>query len=61
MVALALLGFHLWHGFGSAFRTLGVHHRRYSLWLKRTGWVFSLLMAAGFITIPLAVLIGIIH
>ncbi len=50
--ALAVIGFHLWHGFGSAFESLGVG---YSRGLKRLGQVLALVITAGFIFIPLAI------
>ena len=54
LIAFILLAFHLAHGFQSAFQTLGLQvskrlHRR----LNTAGWVFSVLICAGFATIPL--------
>jgi succinate dehydrogenase / fumarate reductase cytochrome b subunit len=51
-VAMVLVGFHLWHGFGSAFESLGAEHR---LWLRRLGQVIALVVAGGFLMIPVLV------
>lgn len=53
VVGMAILGFHLWHGFGSAFESLGVTHSRT---LRRVGNVTAVLMAGGFAIIPLVIL-----
>jgi succinate dehydrogenase / fumarate reductase cytochrome b subunit len=53
VVAMLVLGFHLWHGFYSAFQTLGLYHTKYGKWMKWAGRVYTLLITAGFILIPL--------
>lgn len=55
VVGMAILGFHLWHGFGSAFESLGVTH---SKTLRRVGNVIAVVMAGGFAIIPLVILLG---
>lgn len=52
VVAMFILGFHLWHGFQSAFRTLGLHNLRYHRWVKYFGFFFSIVMTIGFAIIP---------
>jgi succinate dehydrogenase / fumarate reductase cytochrome b subunit len=47
------LGYHLWHGFGSAFQTLGLNHRKYTPLIKAVGYGFSVIVAAGFAAMPL--------
>lgn len=49
VLAMVVIGFHLWHGFGSAFETLGVHYRRP---LRRLGQALAVVIAAGFLIIP---------
>jgi len=49
--AMAVLGFHLFHAFQSAFQTLGFTSQR----LKRTGILLSLALALGFGLIPIYV------
>ncbi|NUM79229.1 succinate dehydrogenase cytochrome b subunit [bacterium] len=52
-VIMILLGVHLRHGFWSAFQSLGVNHPRYSPVIYGFGIFFALVMAAGFILIPI--------
>ena len=49
------LGFHLLHGFQSAFQTLGLNHKTYTPVVKTLGVLYSILVVAGFITIPLVI------
>jgi succinate dehydrogenase / fumarate reductase cytochrome b subunit len=51
IVALILLGLHLDHGFSSAFQSLGAS--RLSRGLRAGGRVFTFVVIAGFISIPL--------
>ena len=53
VVVMILLGFHLRHGFWSAFQSLGVNHPRYSPIIYAAGYVFTLFIAIGFLAIPL--------
>lgn len=50
---MALLGFHLRHGFWSAFQSLGANHPRYMPIIYTVGIFIALVLAAGFLTIPL--------
>jgi succinate dehydrogenase / fumarate reductase cytochrome b subunit len=52
VVAMVFLGFHLRHGFWSAFQSLGVHHPRFTPVIYGTGVVLAILLAAGFIVLP---------
>ncbi|GAC1450320.1 MAG: succinate dehydrogenase cytochrome b subunit [Chitinophagaceae bacterium] len=59
VVILYLLGcislaYHLMHGFQSAFRTLGVHNKRYILLLKGTGYAFSIIVPLAFAMMPIS-------
>jgi succinate dehydrogenase / fumarate reductase cytochrome b subunit len=47
------LGFHLWHGFWSAFQTLGLDHRRYTPLIKALGIIYTVVITGGFIYIPI--------
>ena len=54
VLAMAALGFHLAHGFNSAFRTLGMNHRRYAPVIKKIGiYIFGVLIPLGFAAMPL--------
>lgn len=50
---MILLGFHLGHGFWSAFTSLTMKHNKYSKVIYITGIIFAILMAVGFLFIPL--------
>jgi len=52
VVAMLLLGFHLWHGFWSSFQSLGWANDRYLPFLMNVARVFAIVMAFGFIVIP---------
>jgi succinate dehydrogenase / fumarate reductase, cytochrome b subunit len=47
------LGFHLLHGFQSAFQSLGLNHKRYTPLIKALGILYTTVTTAGFILIPL--------
>ena len=53
VVCMGVVGLHLWHGFWSAFQTLGINHRRYTPLIKGVGMVYSIGMAVGFAIIPI--------
>ena len=55
VVCMGAIGFHLWHGFESAFQTLGLNHKKYTPFVKTTGKAFSVLISIGFAIIPLTV------
>lgn len=51
--SMLVLGFHLWHGFFSAFQTMGLYHKKYGRWMKRAGMLYTLVITTGFIVIPI--------
>ena len=53
VIIMILLGYHLRHGFWSAFQSLGVSHPRYSPLIYTVGYLFAILMAVGFLLIPI--------
>ena len=53
VVAMAFLGFHLSHGFASAFQTLGLNHKKYSPAIKAVGNVYCILVPVLFASMPL--------
>jgi succinate dehydrogenase / fumarate reductase cytochrome b subunit len=61
VVAVAGLGFHLWHGFFSAFQSLGLANRAFTPGLRRLAAALATLLAVGFAAVPLAVLLGIVR
>lgn len=50
---MAALGFHLWHGFESAFQSLGLSHPKYTPIIKFIGRTFSVVVPALFAIIPI--------
>jgi succinate dehydrogenase cytochrome b subunit len=55
LLALIGLAFHLWHGFESAFQTLGINHVKYTPFIKVTGRILAILIPLGFSTQPIFV------
>jgi succinate dehydrogenase / fumarate reductase, cytochrome b subunit len=60
LLAMAALGFHLWHGVWSMFQTLGANQPRYRSFGRRFATAFTLVVCLGFAAVPLAVLAGVI-
>jgi len=58
IVAMILIGFHLSHGIWSMFQSMGMSHPRYTPLIKKFASIFSWILVAGFISIPVAVLTG---
>lgn len=52
------LGYHLAHGFQSAFRTVGVHNRKYNQMLVSLGLGFSVVITLLFALMPLSFYLG---
>ncbi len=61
ILANVALGMHLYHGVWSSCRTLGVSHPRHTRLAKAAGAALALVVTAGNISIPLAVLAGIVR
>jgi succinate dehydrogenase / fumarate reductase cytochrome b subunit len=53
IVAVFLLGFHLNHGFQSAFQTFGLTHKKYTPFIEKLGTFFAIIMALGFASMPI--------
>jgi len=60
IIAMIMLCYHLYHGLWSMFQTLGFSHPVYTPWLQRLAKTVAILIAAGNISIPVAVLAGFI-
>lgn len=61
IVSMLALGNHLYHGVWSMFQSLGLNHPTYNPRLMRAALGVTLLVTLGNISIPLAVLLGIVH
>ena len=44
LVSLGFLGFHLAHGFSSAFQTVGINHKKYSPFIQKLGLAFAIIV-----------------
>lgn len=53
IAVMILLGFHLSHGFWSAFQSLGLNGVRFTPLIYGLGYVFAVFMAIGFIVFPI--------
>ena len=58
VLSMCVLCFHLWHGFASAFQTVGVNHSSYNTIIKSTGKLFAILIPLGFAIIPLMIFLN---
>ncbi|RXK87284.1 succinate dehydrogenase cytochrome b subunit [Filimonas effusa] len=54
------LAYHLAHGFQSAFRTLGVHNKRYVTLLKTLGYGFSVIVPLAFALMPVTMYLDLV-
>jgi succinate dehydrogenase / fumarate reductase cytochrome b subunit len=57
IIGSLLVGWHLFHGFQAAFRSLGAWHPRYTPIITRVGAGLSILLALGFASIPAWILL----
>jgi len=60
IIAMIMLCYHLYHGLWSMFQTLGITHPVYTPILRVLAKIVAILIAAGNISIPVAILAGII-
>lgn len=60
IVAVSLLSFHLGHGVAAMFQSLGLRNRAWNPAIQRFGQVASWALAIGYVSIPLAVWLGLV-
>jgi succinate dehydrogenase / fumarate reductase, cytochrome b subunit len=60
IIAMVALAFHLWHGVWSLFQTLGLINPKSTKIIHRLAAIATLALVTGFISIPMAVLAGLI-
>lgn len=53
VIAMVVLGFHLYHGFGSAFQSLGANNPKYNGFIRKFGYGFAIIVPALFAIIPI--------
>lgn len=57
---MILVGLHLRHGFWSAFQSLGLNNKKYSSVIYTASLVFAVLMALGFLVLPMLIFLGVL-
>lgn len=55
VVSMFVLMFHLWHGFASAFQSLGLNHRKYNGLISFVGKAFAIVVPLAFAIIPVMI------
>lgn len=58
VVGCISLGYHLAHGFQSAFRSLGVHNKKYNTMLTSIGYGFAIIVPLAFAMMPVTMYLG---
>jgi len=53
VVAVLLVGYHLYHGFQSVFQTLGWNHKKYTPFVLFIGRLYAVIIALGFASLPI--------
>jgi len=61
LMAMVLLGFHLYHAISSVFQTIGVTNKRFAPIIKTVGPLLGIGLVVGFSLVPLSVIIGFVH
>lgn len=60
LFAVAMLGFHLYHGAWSMFQTLGLNNKNYTHLLRGLALAVALVVSIGFAVVPLGVILGLV-
>lgn len=58
IIGSLVTGWHLFHGIQAAFRTLGVHHPRYTPIIVKAGAGLAIVLALGFAAMPVWILLA---
>jgi len=61
IAAMVVLGLHLYHGTWSALQTLGLNPTPTGRWRRGAAAAIAVLIAGGYISIPVAVLAGVLR
>jgi succinate dehydrogenase / fumarate reductase cytochrome b subunit len=61
ILAMLALGLHMYHGLWSMLQTLGLSHARWNAWRRGIALAVAGVVVIGNISIPLAVLAGVVH
>lgn len=60
LAMLALFG-HIYHGAWSMFQSVGLNHPKYNKFVRTLATIITIVVVLGFISIPVAVLLGLIY
>ncbi|HEX4750351.1 MAG TPA: succinate dehydrogenase cytochrome b subunit [Bryobacteraceae bacterium] len=58
--SMILLAFHIRHGAWSMFQSLGINHPRHTPILKKGAAILAIVIAAGYISIPVSIMLGLV-
>lgn len=61
IVANLLLGVHIFHGAWSLFQSLGLNNQRFNAWRRYAAAGLAIVIVAGNVSFPIAVLVGVIE
>jgi succinate dehydrogenase / fumarate reductase, cytochrome b subunit len=61
IIAQLALALHLYHGLWSMFNSVGLNHVRFNPWRRTFATAFAVIVALGNISIPIAVLLGVVR
>lgn len=53
LISMFFLALHLWHGFQSAFQTLGLNHKKYTPFIVGFGRFFAIFISLAFASFPI--------
>ena len=56
ILALIVLGVHLFHAINSIFQTFGLNHKKYNNAIEKLAAIYAVIVPAGFAIVPLFVL-----
>ncbi len=59
VLSMIVIGYHLLHGFQSAFQTLGLTHQKYTPVIKGLGWLYAIVVPLLFAIIPILMYLNI--
>ena len=55
VISMIAIAFHLWHGFSSAFQSIGINHDKYTPIIKKAGYAFAVVIPLLFAIIPVII------
>ncbi len=61
ILAMLALGLHMYHGFWSLLQSLGLSHPRWNTLRRAVSTLLAVVVVAGNVSIPVAVLTGVVH